>query len=114
MNKKIVFRHMDHSNAMEDYANQQLEKIEVLLTKERTPMYIDLVLEPSKVHAHHRIELRVKTPNFEKISNFEGPDFYKVLDRVIDIMYRQLCEEKRKEVDERKQRGRHDEFKKQR
>jgi len=105
---------MDHSDPMEDYANQQLEKVETLLTNERTPIYIDLVLEPSKVHAHHRIELRVKTPRFEKISHFEGPDFYNVLDHVIDTMYRQLCEEKRKEIDERKQRGRHDEFKKER
>jgi len=114
MNKRITFRHMEHSNPMEDYANQQLEKIENILSNERTPIYIDLVLEPSKVHAHHHIELRVKTPRFEKISDFEGPDFYNVLDRVIDTMYRQICEEKKKEIDERKQRGRHDEFKKQR
>ena len=114
MKKRITFRHMDHSNVMEDYANQQLAKIEEFLSNDRTPIYIDLVLEPSKVHAHHRIELRVKTPRFEKISNFEGTDFYNVLDRVIDTMYRELHEEKRKEIDERKQRGRHDEFKKQR
>ena len=28
MDKRIVFRNMEHSNVMEDYANQQLEKIE--------------------------------------------------------------------------------------
>ena len=116
MHKRITFRNMDHSEVMEEYANKQLEKIEHFLENERTPIYIDLVFEPSKVHQHHRVELRVKSPRFDLISNYEhkGVDFYDVLDRVIDIMYRQLLDHKQKEVDERKQRGRHEDFKKQR
>ena len=27
MNKRIVFRNMEHSDVMEEYANEQLEKI---------------------------------------------------------------------------------------
>ena len=114
MHKRITFKGMDHSSVMEEYANQQLVKIEEFLENERTPVYIDLILEPSKVREHHRVELRVKSPSFEKISNYEGPKFYDILDRVIDVMYRELCEEKKKELDQRKMRGRHDDFKKQR
>lgn len=114
MHKQITFRGMDHSDPMEEYANQQLDKIEKFLEDERTPIYIDLILEPSKVHDHHRIELRVKTPNYDEITEFEGPKFYDVLDRVIDVMYRNLREEKRKHKDNLKQVGRHDDFKKQR
>jgi ribosome-associated translation inhibitor RaiA len=44
----------------------------------------------------------------------EGMDFYATLDRVIDNMYLQLREHKRRHHDEKKTCGRHDEFKKQR
>lgn len=114
MNKRIMFKGMEHSGVMEEYANQQLGKIEEFLKNERTPVYIDLVLEPSKTREHHKIELRVKSPSFEKISNYEGPKFYDVLDRVIDVMYRELLEAKKKELDQRKMRGLPDDLKKQR
>jgi len=114
MHKRITFRNMDHSDVMEQYANDQLEKIIVFLENERTPIYIDLVLEPSKVHAHHAVEIRVKSPNYDRISNYEGSKFYDVLDRVIDVMYKELCEDKKKLKDNLKSVGRHDDFKKQR
>jgi len=114
MHKRITFKGIDHSSVMEDYANDQLAKIEEFLKNERTPVYIDLVFEPSKVHAHHKIELRVKSPNYDRISNYEGTDFYHTLDRVIDVMYHELHEEKKRRVNEKKVRGRHDEFKSQR
>ena len=116
MHKRITFRNMDHSDVMEQYINQQLEKIEKFLKNEPTPIYIDMVLEPTKNHAHPRAELRVKTPHFDLISNYEyeGTEMYDVIDRVIDIMYRQLLEHKKKENDQKKMRGRHDSFKKQR
>jgi len=107
---------MDHSDMMEEYANQQLEKVIEFLKNEPTPIYIDLIFEPSKVREHHRIELRVKSPHFDRISNYEyqGEAFYDTLDRVIDVMYKELHEDKKKHLDERKMVGRHDEFKKQR
>ncbi len=116
MHKRITFRGMDHSAVVEEYANQQLAKIEEFLLNEPTPVYIDLVLEPSKVHEHSRVELRVKTPHYDLVSHYEfsGQGFYDVLDRVIDVMYQELHEAKQKLVDQRKTVGRHDEFKKQR
>ena len=114
MHKRITFRNMDHSDVIEQYANEQLAKIEEFLQNERTPVYIDLILEPSKVHEHNRVELRVKSPNYDIVSNYESSKFYDVLDRVIDVMYHELHEAKKKEDDQKKMRGRHDEFKKQR
>lgn len=107
---------MDHSDVMEQYIHQQLEKIVAFLKNEPTPIYIDIVLEPSKLREHPRAEIRVKTPTYDLVSNyeFEGVDMYDVIDRVIDIMYHQLREKKKKENDQRKMRGRRDEFKKQR
>lgn len=114
MQKRIVFRHMDHSKVMEDHANKHLKKVEEFLKNEPTPIHIDLVLEPSKVHAHHLVELRVKTPHYDCVAKREGPDFYQLLDHVIDIMYRELHEEKEKIVSNRKMQGRHSDFKKER
>lgn len=102
MDKKITFRSMEHSSVMEDYINGQLDKIERFLQNEREPVHLELVLEPSKVHAHNRVEIRVKTPDYYLVSDYEGPEFYEVVDRVLDVMYRRLCEKKRQLVDERK------------
>lgn len=116
MNKRIVFRNMGHSDVMEAYANDQLEKIVEFLENDRGPVHIDLYLEPSKVHEHHRVELHVKSAEYNLNSHYEreGMSFYDTLDHVIDVMYRQLHERKRRNHDEEKTRGRHDEFKKQR
>ena len=104
MHKRITFRNMDHVTSIENYANDMLKKIETFLENEPSPVYIDLVLEPSKVHEHHRVELRVKSPHYDMISNYEGPEFYKILDRVIDVMYEELHRAKRKKIDERNHR----------
>jgi ribosomal subunit interface protein len=107
MHKRIYFHGMEKSDVMEQYANQQLEKIIKFLEHEPTPVYIDLTFSPSKVREHHKVELRVKSPHYDLISEYEhqGTAFYETLDRVIDTMYRELHEKKRKRVDERKDQG---------
>jgi ribosomal subunit interface protein len=114
METKVTFRHMDHSDVVEDYAGRQLHKVYEFLSNERDPVYVNITFEPSKVHAHHKVELQVKSPHYDLIAHREGPEFYDIIDQVVDIMYRQLHEHKRKELDERKMRGRHEDFKKQR
>ena len=116
MNKRIVFRNMEHSDVMEAYANEKLEKVIAFLENDRGPVHIDLYLEPSRVHEHHRVELHVKSAEYDLNSSYEreGMPFYEVLDHVIDVMYEQLHKAKRRHVDEEKMRGRHDDVKKHR
>lgn len=102
MEAKITFRNMSHSEPMEQHAQSQLEKVKRFLEHEQSPVHIDLILSPSKVHSHHLVELRVKSPQYDLTSNYEGAEFYKVLDRVIDSMYTRLHEAKRKLVSARK------------
>ncbi len=98
---------------MEEYCDKKLEKIvHFLESEERFPITIDLILEPSKVHAHHKIELRVNTPDYHKISHHEGPQFYEELDRVIDTMYQELHKAKDKLIEHKREINRHDEVKK--
>jgi ribosomal subunit interface protein len=116
MIKRIVFKNMDSSDVMRTYAEEQLAKVEHFLENEREPIYIDLFFEPSKVHEHHRVDLVVKTPHYSLDSHYEheGMPFYEVVDRVIDIMYKELHKAKERRVDDRKSVGRKEEFKKQR
>lgn len=115
MPKRITFRDMDHSEPMEAHVNKQLEKIEHFLLNERTPTHIDMVLTASKVRAHPRAELRIKTPHYDLVSHYEheGIDIYQAIDRVIDTMYKQLHKEKQKNNEKMRDRGRHDDVKKQ-
>jgi ribosomal subunit interface protein len=103
MEIKFTFRHMEHSSIMEEYIRGQLAKIEEYLKHEREPIFIEIVLEPAKVHAHHMVEIRVKTPRCHLISTYEGSQFYDVVDRVLDVMYRQILEKKRELVHDKKQ-----------
>lgn len=114
MEKQFTFKDTEHSKILEDYANQQLAKIEEFLQNERSPIYVEMVFEPSKVHAHHKVELRIKSPHYNLIMHEEGPEFYDVVDQVIDGMYLRLRQEKDKHLSDRKMCGRHEEFKKQR
>lgn len=111
MNKKITFRNMDHAAAIENYANEHLRKIEKFLENEQTPVSIDLVMEPSKTREHNRVELFVKSPHYDLMAHHEGPQFYKVLDHVIDVMMQELLRAKRKRIDERNHRTKTSELK---
>jgi ribosomal subunit interface protein len=103
MDIRIYFKNMTHSDVMEKYAHDQLAKIIEFLKNERTPVYVYLTFEPSKTREHNRVELLVKTPNYDLVSEYHHPgvEFYEVIDRVIDTMYRQLLEAKKKRIDER-------------
>lgn len=102
MSKRIIFRGMEHSPVIEEYAHRQLAKVEEFIKHEREPIYLDLTLEAERTHHHHRVELRIKTPHYDLISHYEGPDMYGVIDRVVDTMYRELHEAKRKLKDKDK------------
>lgn len=104
-----MFRHMDRSEPMSEHIDKQLQKIEKLLENERTPITLDLVLEPSKTREHHCIELKATTADYEAFCKreYSGESFYKELDSVIDTVYRQLLEQKRRHHDEHMRKARH-------
>ncbi len=102
MNKKIHFQGMDSSQAIENYANDQLAKVEEFLTNERGPIFIDLTVRPGRPHAHHSAELRIKTAHDEVIVEQEGPAPYQLIDNVIDIAYKKLHDLKKERLDQRK------------
>lgn len=110
MDIQFTFRHMDPTPALKEYAQKHLRRIVSFLEKEKPPVCIEFVLEPSKNHAHNRAELRIKTAQYNRVTHHEGPDFYKVLDHVIDVMYRELHEDKQRRVDDLRKRSKTNEL----
>jgi len=100
---RLAFRHTESTEHLENHINQQLKKVVDFISKEPTPITIDLVMTPSKNHAHHEVEIVIKSPNFNVIVKKEGPNFYQVLDEVIDTAHRNLLEADRKIGHENKQ-----------
>lgn len=101
MHKRIAFKNTEHSAPMEQHIDKELERIMLFLRYEAEPIYIDIIVEPSKVHAHHRVEFSLKAPDYDLSVEREGPHPYQVVDDVIHTMYRLLQKRKDRLVDKR-------------
>lgn len=102
MTKQFTFRNMEHSNIIEEYANQQLAKIEDFLSHEKEPIFIHIILKGEFTHHNHRVEMQVTGPHYTLNAHREGPEFYDLISQVMDCMYLQLTEAKREKVASRK------------
>jgi len=101
MDIRIAFRHMDHSVAIENHARKELEKVTKFLQKEDDLIHIDLVLDAARVHAHHKVELRLNTKHYHLIASEEGPDLYVLIDHVVKTMVHEIKKHKEKHLDKR-------------
>ncbi|MFA6065872.1 MAG: HPF/RaiA family ribosome-associated protein [Candidatus Babeliaceae bacterium] len=100
MNKRIVFRGMEHSGALEKYVDDNFKKIETFLEEHpRTPITYDIVFESHPTHATKKCEVRITSPEFHVIVSKEGQDMYKVAHDALDSAYAQLLKEKAKVSD---------------
>ncbi len=104
MNKQFTFKGMEHSAAMETYAQEHLKKIEHFLEEEeeREPIYIRIVFEAERIHHHHGVEFNLKSPRYDLHAHREGPEMYKLIDEVVDIMVERMHKEKQRRVDNNK------------
>lgn len=95
---KITFRNLDHSAVIEERVRKQLQKLDKFLEKERTPISVNFIIEAHPLHAHHKIELLVKSPNYDLMAFDEGTDLYKLIEQVIDTMLAEMRKAKDKKV----------------
>ncbi|MBA2307057.1 ribosome-associated translation inhibitor RaiA [Candidatus Dependentiae bacterium] len=98
---RIVYRSMESTPVLEEFAYKHLEKIKKLLENQNTPIVIDLILEPAPVHAHNKVTLIVKTPDYDLVANHEGPEMYQEIDLVTDKMIKEIRRAKERIVSER-------------
>lgn len=101
MNKQYTFRGMEHSNTIEEFANEQLKKIEDFLAHEKEPIFLHIILTAEFTHHNNRVEFQVTGPGYTLNAHREGPELYALIGEVMDCMYKQLTEAKRKRIDTR-------------
>lgn len=98
---------MEHSDAIQNYVNERLERVEKLLKKEHDPINLDIILEAGRTHHHHRVEILLHTPNFNLAAHDEGPELYPVVHKAIDRLFAEVTKAKEKKVDARKKGDQH-------
>ncbi len=98
MRKRVTFRHMETEPDLETHAYTALDRIEMALEHEQSPINLDLVLSPGRPHAHHQVELLIKTPNHDFVIKEEGPHMYQLIDKACDVAYRKIHDHKDKLV----------------
>ncbi len=102
MDIRIVFRGMDHSDAIESYINEELEhKVLKFLQKEDDLVHFDVVLDAGKIHAHHHVEIRLRSKHYHFVASHEGPDCYAVIDHVIKVVVEDIKKQKDRALSER-------------
>ncbi len=102
MNIRISFRGMDHSQAMETYARQALEKVLKLVEKEEN-LQIEMLIEAHQKSKHHKVEVRLTSKNHRCIAEHEGPDTHREIDYVVKTLGEDIKKKKGKMLDKRNQ-----------
>jgi ribosome-associated translation inhibitor RaiA len=104
MEKRFVFRHMEHSDAIENYANEKLAKLErVLHIEEHEPVRIDIIMTANREHHHHEIDLHISAAHVNFAIKREGPELYLLIDQVIDIAVETVQKQRKEQIDSLKE-----------
>ena len=99
MNIKITFRSMDHSDAIERYVREKIEKLYKFFKRENSDsIFISFTLEGHRTHHYFIAELKVKSAQYDLIAKKEGPEMYVMIDNVVNIMDKEISREKEKHV----------------
>lgn len=94
MHKRITFRSMDHSNAIENYINKKIEKIKKFFKREPQPIYIDIILELNREKHAFKIECKLHSVHYHLITHGQGPDIYLMIDNAISKMIKDISRKK--------------------
>lgn len=96
MNKRITFRGAPHSKVIEEHIEKNLERIIKFIEHERSPKYIDIVLDFHPDHAHNGIDIHITTPSYNVVVKREGEDIFMVINEALDVVYNDLRKLKNK------------------
>lgn len=98
MQKKITFRSMDHSDAIENHAYEKLAKLDKFFKREPSPIIIEMVLEAHREQHYFIAELKVNSTHYDLVSKTEGNDMYSMIDEAVHKMVKEISRKKEKMV----------------
>lgn len=96
MHKRITFRSMSHSVAIEQYIQKKFEKIEKFFKREPQPIYIDIILEPHREKHFFKVELKISSVHYHFVVHTEGNDMYLMIDEAMHKMTKDIVRKKEK------------------
>lgn len=97
MKVAISFQQMEHSDALENYVIEKLEKIsELLKNEDQRPLHVDVFLKARKQHPHHEVEIHLKAAHFSIDAHDEEPDMYIAIDKTVDRIIGMIKKQKSK------------------
>ncbi len=96
MHKRITFRSMDHSDAIEKYIHKKVEKIDKFFKREPLPLHIDIILEAHRERHYFKVEFKVNSYNYHIVVNTEGMDMYHMIDEAVTKMIKEITRRKEK------------------
>jgi len=102
MEIKFTFRGMESSPTLEQYVAEKNKKIEHILTKERSPHRLEVILESHPSHAQFVLELRLHTADYHEFVKKEGTDLYGLIDLGFDVLMQEIRKKKEFDIDKRK------------
>ncbi|OGB97399.1 ribosomal subunit interface protein [candidate division TM6 bacterium RIFCSPHIGHO2_12_FULL_36_22] len=98
MDKRIAFKGMDHSNAIENFVNEKLVKAEILLEKEKGPIFFDVVMNTEHSNNLFDVEIRINGPHFSLIAHDQERDMYAAIEKVVDKIVKEINKMKKKRL----------------
>jgi ribosomal subunit interface protein len=102
MNIRITFRGMESSGAVEKYLAERNKKLERMLTGERDPINLEIILEAQPVHAQFAVELRLHAADYHVRAHKQGTDLYGLIDSTFDVLVSEIRKFKGKNITKRK------------
>ncbi len=103
METKITFRNMESSPTIEKYVNEKVAKLDRLLSKEREPKKLEIILEAERIHQQHAVELRLHCADYHERAQTSGKDIYALIDNVFSVLIKGINKKKGKRLDARKE-----------
>lgn len=100
MNIRIAFRNMEHNPELEEYAYNELAKLNKFFQPNDATISIDLVMDVEGVdHRQYRAELRVNDKHGQLVSHEFGRDLYGVILQAVNKMADELSTGKTRRLD---------------
>jgi ribosomal subunit interface protein len=102
MNKRIVFKGMEHSQAIELFLREKLGKVDKFLEGEQSPIFFDIVMSSGSTSGHERnifdASIRINGPHFSLAAHDEGYEMYAVIERAVDKIVKEINDMKKKRL----------------
>lgn len=94
MHKRIMFRCMAHSDAIEKYISNKLSKLDKFFKRNSSQASIDIVLE-SHCHKHwYKVACTINSQQYHKTIHRQGMDMYMMIDQAIHKIIKDITRKK--------------------